>query len=496
MPAQQPQQIVSPPGYPSMPAQQPQQIVSPPGYPSMPPQGFNNAGPKQPYVQQSQGQDYPAGRARLGGGHPNLVPQGPPPGYPSYPNAYPAQNQYPQQQQYPQNSYNPGYNQAAPQQGFRSQQGFQGATQSNAGNFPPASLIPEFGKPLPIDASTRGPAQGWSTNQPVGGTAISAPNTSQDPNEMRVTRLEKVAFGSTYPEHEVADRVDHLEKEIFGKTSEGDLNSRIARLEAKLGGGGNFSSSMRNQSTTPQKNDNPASEGTSSNQMASMSSSAPGNSKVTTDGAMSSAFRTGTSKPSIPYSKGDGDYFEQVTHFVNNTAARWTHFPVRVRLPDDATDGWKKLMEPGIERWGRFIPMKTAGAEESADIEVSFVNHLVPRVLGVTRLTVTGGKMKVFVYMLRPSYYQNALNEKNLTVAFTHELGHAIGIFGHSDQQTDAMYRCEVAPGGKGKLTLERLGTISTRDVNTLKLIYDSEPLPQDFTLSAPQEWSLLEGAS
>ncbi len=476
-----------------------QQVVSPPGYPTLPPGGFNNAGP----VQQSQGQDYPSGRARLGGGHPNLVPQGPPPGYPAYPNAYPAPNQqYPPQQQYQQqqgfgqSAYNPGFNRP---QGSPAQPGFQAPQQGSSGNFPPASLIPEFGKPLPIDASSRGPAQGWSTNQPTNGTGFSAPNTSQDPNEARVTRLEKVAFGSSYPEHEVVDRVDHLEKEIFGKTSDGDLQSRIARLEAKLGGGGNFGSPMRNQSTAPPKDgsgERPLTADAGSAQLASLSSSAPASEEGTENGALSSQTRKGSVKPAIPYDKTEGDYLDQVSRFANNTTARWTHFPVRVRLPDDATSDLKKLMEPGIERWGRFIPLKTAAAEESADIEVSFVNHLVPRVLGVTRLTVTGGRMKVFVYMLRPSYYQNALNQRCLTVAFTHELGHAIGIFGHSDRQTDAMFRCEVAPDGKGKLTLEKLGTVSTRDVNTLKLIYDSQPLPRDFTLSAPQEWSLLEGAS
>jgi predicted Zn-dependent protease len=196
----------------------------------------------------------------------------------------------------------------------------------------------------------------------------------------------------------------------------------------------------------------------------------------------------------IPFEKGAGDYMNRITTFVNDTTAHWTHFPVRVRLPEDASPEWRKLMEPSVEKWSRYVPLKTASRKESADIEVSFVNHLVPRVLGVTRLTVAGGQMKVFIYMLRPNYYPQ-LPEKTLAGAFLHELGHAIGIFGHSDKPSDAMYTCEVSTAGNGKLTQDKLGAVSSRDINTLKLIYDAKPLPADFNLSAPEEWSFHLGA-
>jgi hypothetical protein len=62
---------------------------------------------------------------------------------------------------------------------------------------------------------------------------------SQD--EERVTKLEQIAFGSTYPEHEVDDRVDHLEKEVFGGKTDGPMADRLAKLETKLSGGGTFS---------------------------------------------------------------------------------------------------------------------------------------------------------------------------------------------------------------------------------------------------------------
>jgi len=585
----QPGFVQSPPGYPQMPPQQPpQQTALPPGF----------VQPNQQQQQQQQG-NFPAGRARLGGGHPNLVPQGAPatagptapPGF--VPNQ-PYQGGYPP----PQGGYggqpgfNPGYQQQggyapqgggyppqgggyAPQGGYPPQGGY-APTGGPPSQFPSASLIPEFGKPLPMDASNKGPAQMWTTNQPMqgtGGGGMGGP-PAQDPDEARVTRLEKVAFGSTYPEHEVIDRVDHLEKEIFGDTSNGDLSSRLRRLENKLGGGsGNFGSPMRGSQQygsysggspsgnfpapsvrqpqsaiagggAPQQtssDDPPPDAGLAATQLAlkqpsgaaspddTASASASDDGSATEDEAddapASSSSDTTDSGPApqasggstdlkvmagggsqsssdtagapvklrIPFDKGAGDYTDRISKFVNNTTARWTHFPVKVRLPEDVTPDWKKLMEPAVDKWGRYVPLKFASQTESADIEVSFVNHLVPRVLGVTRLTVTSGRMKVYIFMLRPNYYPQ-LAEKTLTAAFIHELGHAIGLFGHSDKPGDAMYTFETV--GNGKLTQEKLGSVSARDVNTLKKIYDSEPLPDDFNLSAPQEWSLFTEAS
>lgn len=611
-----PQQMqASPPGYPSIPRQAAPQygggygggyqqmpaVSSPPGYPSMPPQQPSysqyNAPPGivQPglgqlgmgsYQQPGQQSGFPAGRARLGGGHPNLVPQGAPqqsgPGAPGYggaasfgasPGGYPPQG----------GGYPPpgGYSQPP---GFAQPPGLPQGPPSGSppgqfasNNFPNPNLIPDFGRPLPLDASSRGPGQAWTTNQPAPGTGYGAAGSGGaaiDPDEARVTRLEKVAFGSTYPEHEVADRVDHLEKEIFGSSSQGDLQSRLLRLENKLGGGGrsSFGSPVRHQApgqygsysggspatpslpqaeraqqialTTPGDTTQDSAPSTppgaasgssdddeaspvrpdSSDTFSSDDSATPASgesdddsaspSTDTTDGvstgagkgsgssdlkAMASAKSSASKSPEtrlrIPFDKSAGDYSSRISRFVNNSAARWTRFPVRVRLPDDATAEWRKLMESAMEKWGRYIPMKKASQQESADIEVSFVNHLTPRVLGVTRLTVGGGRMKVFVYMLRPNYYP-AIAEKTLAHAFIHELGHAIGIFGHSDKPTDAMYRFEIAAGGKGKLTQEKLGNISSRDINTLKLIYDADPLPDDFNLTAPQEWSFTHSAS
>ncbi|MBX9688415.1 MAG: hypothetical protein K2X27_17025, partial [Candidatus Obscuribacterales bacterium] len=54
--------------------------------------------------------------------------------------------------------------------------------------------------------------QGWSPNNSAADNSI---------YEKRVARLEQMAFGSPYPEHEVEDRLDHLENEVFSKKNSG-----------------------------------------------------------------------------------------------------------------------------------------------------------------------------------------------------------------------------------------------------------------------------------
>jgi len=73
---------------------------------------------------------------------------------------------------------------------------------------------------------------------------------TMSPEEEKVTKLEQIAFGSTYPEHEVDDRVDHLEKEVFGSKTDAPMSDRLAKLEAKLGGGGAFGQTPSHGSRT------------------------------------------------------------------------------------------------------------------------------------------------------------------------------------------------------------------------------------------------------
>ncbi|MEZ4535182.1 MAG: hypothetical protein R3D26_09315 [Cyanobacteriota/Melainabacteria group bacterium] len=308
-------------------------------------------------------------------------------------------------------------------------------------------MIPDFNKPLPSGYSNKGAGGRW--------TAGPQPGTQMGPAggpEARVERLEKLAFGTVYPEHDVEARLDHLEKEIFGSTSQGSVEQRLSRLEQKLGGQGAFQSNAG-------KVDNTAGGA----------------------GAASIVAR-------IPYDKQAGDYFDKIKRFPGNTVARWTNFPVKVRLPQETPSEWKESLNEAIESWSRFVPLTLAERTEAADVEVSWVNHLNPRLLGVTRLTAFNGNLKVRIYLLRPTYYLEDLSENALGGIFQHELGHGLGLFGHSDRNGDAMYLTELS--SEGKITNRNMKRPSERDLNTLRRIYETSPLPRGFSTPKPVEWS------
>ncbi|MBX9687362.1 MAG: matrixin family metalloprotease, partial [Candidatus Obscuribacterales bacterium] len=189
----------------------------------------------------------------------------------------------------------------------------------------------------------------------------------------------------------------------------------------------------------------------------------------------------------IPVKTGAGDYFANINKFAGQSVARWTSFPVLVHLPQGSPAPWQKALDDAVSAWGHYIPIRVASPAESADIELAWINHLAPRSLGQTNLEVFNGRMRVTVYLLRPSYYLVGTSEKSLQRVAEHELGHAIGLFGHSSDAADLMYPLENL---SAKNAIKGSG-ITARDLNTLRKIYEASPLPAGFQSPQPMGWSL-----
>jgi predicted Zn-dependent protease len=184
-----------------------------------------------------------------------------------------------------------------------------------------------------------------------------------------------------------------------------------------------------------------------------------------------------------------GDYFALLKRFSADSAARWRNLPVRIHLPANSPASWQRSLDVGIKRWGDHLPLKVVPLTEPADLEVSWVNKLVPQYLGITRLVFTPAQMQIQIYLLRPTFYLPEIPEKVLANVFLHELGHGLGIFGHSDSKQDLMYGAEVIAGSNGKPAEIHYAGLSDRDINTLRHIYTLPPLPEGFTTPQPYEW-------
>jgi predicted Zn-dependent protease len=333
---------------------------------------------------------------------------------------------------------------------------------SQSAQFPSPSMIPSFDQPLPKPtedaASPAGQekAQGWMPTEQI--------PVAPSPTESRaLARLEQTVFGATYPDHDFGSRIDHLEKESLGNTSTGSYSERIRALTTKIGV--------------------PTAFGTPANPSPPSGS---GDNTAATDISGNDATRIIQGMPAHPKA---GDYLSLIRTMGPGIYPHWSTYPVRIHLPQDCPDTWRKELESGVESWSKSVPLSIVASSESSDIEVIWVNHLVPRLLGIARVIVTDGKMRSQIFLLRPTFYLREVPERALAQVFMHELGHALGLAGHSDTKSDIMYPIEITPDGKTTFAPSRNALISPRDVNTLKQVYSSPELPPHFSLPAPVEW-------
>jgi predicted Zn-dependent protease len=181
-----------------------------------------------------------------------------------------------------------------------------------------------------------------------------------------------------------------------------------------------------------------------------------------------------------------GDYYSTIRKFQTGNVARWQHFPVLIHLPPNTPELWHKNLIEDVKKWSIYIPMRTAADYESFVIDVKWENKLPPGIFGITRVEGSGAGLKVIIFLLRPTFYPADVPEPTLQAVFLHELGHAIGLYGHSENKADVMYLDEKV----SKKVPPAVNTISQRDLNTLKRIYLTQPISDSFLIQPPLEYN------
>lgn len=186
------------------------------------------------------------------------------------------------------------------------------------------------------------------------------------------------------------------------------------------------------------------------------------------------------------HSENNDNYFTEIEpHLVGYLL--WLNFPVKVYLespPDDLPTSsyqkflrWQEITRKAIAVWHPYLPLTEVKTEKEADILIyrrqpSLDAKLNPEtgLYEIPRAKAAVTQIKFYLSDTNPQKLRHRMvievnpnqTDDYLLANITHELGHGLGIWGHSPEKTDIMYFSHT----------REIPQISVRDINTLKLIY------------------------
>ena len=182
------------------------------------------------------------------------------------------------------------------------------------------------------------------------------------------------------------------------------------------------------------------------------------------------------------YDEEVGDFVNQIgdsTRFLigaENLAGsyiRFVDFPVGVYI-QKGNDRWYEAVEIAVEDWSQYVPLKVVRRAEDADISIFYEETIVSdaaianlRLGGEARPNLYAdqrGNLKYRVDVAIAGYQ----TPRQISTVTRHEIGHALGLWGHSPNPNDLMSAVGRASRRRGAYS-----AITPHTLNTLQRIYE-----------------------
>ncbi|MFH0701919.1 MAG: hypothetical protein V2B14_00065 [bacterium] len=255
--------------------------------------------------------------------------------------------------------------------------------------------------------------------------------------------LENKYFGISNDNSAVEERLAKLEKNVFGKSLTGDINYRFALLSEKI----------------------PLN-------ITGISIVNGFKEKI--------LYKPGTNKQysalsELKHSNLEDNYFENIRKSYNNRILRWKDFPIYVYI--DETSGYEKIKsaQKAVQVWNEYIHLNLINNKQNANIIISwdgYGNNVSEPILAYYDNEVC------YQVLIHANYCRDI---PVLNKFLIHQIGHALGIWGHSNNSKDIMYdftelksdiNCKSNDSSDISINFAP-DKPSERDINTLIKIYN-----------------------
>lgn len=216
--------------------------------------------------------------------------------------------------------------------------------------------------------------------------------------------------------------------------------------------------------------------------------------RITKNGQTIASFKPGYKQPPVPrsphkdtysplniiYNSEAGDYFPNVAKNSSREILRWKDFPIYVYV-NSSNQVEADLTKLAVDYWKEKVPIRMTSNYGAANILVDWASR--GNFVTVPIITREGGKkqIKILINMLEAKQTED---KDTHLVYLMHQLGHALGIWGHSDNPDDIMY--PIGQRGIKDINISKKSTyyyqpvvlskkvpkITDRDLNTLFRVY------------------------